>query len=498
MIKDKLIKGRNLQSNKSYYKIVYSSIFFPLFLLIIQTKLFNYSVLNEYLGNILSLFYVLFIWLLLIKFVYFNISVNFIKILTSLLIIKICINYFFLFFFQLPQLELDSSSFLNAYNSGDTGLINESIQNWADKIKFTEFNNQRLEFQEIYAILNNWGSIYFYSLIYLNFGNFPSTTIPWASLATGFYSLFSYLISKKIYKDEKTSQIISFIIFLLPSFLVYPLLYRDHYLILLILSVVLIIFTDKKQLGLKKIFYIFISSFILYSLRKVYFVLPLTFLIIYQFFFYKSLRKFYLYIIFLSILVICIYIYINKELFLSGSASSSSMLLRLIPDNEFFKKTIHYIITIILYAERTGGLIFNYLETFGFPINRISNLFFLLISPFPWHQSISKELIHFYIFLYLQIFISFIVYFKIFFLLIKNKIDKNFLVLFSCYCIILFLALFGALQFSSLYIMIGLPLLIISLGKKVLHNKCNYILVTSIFFILMHLFFHLLKFYLIK
>lgn len=445
----------------TFDKIFFTLIIFPLILLYSLKYFFNYQnffFANEFLGNSVSALVVIIIFLTFNNLTKDKIEKKLIKFFFFFIILEILINYIFIYNYLLPRLNIYSTEQL--YFFGDTGLIHDRIIKYHFYDQFSSLKESKKN------LLNNPGVLFIYDLFYSVFGKYPSVTVPWTALVTSFYSYLSFLISKKILNDTKPSLFVPILIFFLPSYFVYPLLYRDHYLILLILFTTYLIIQNYKFLSFRNFFYMFLLSFLFFFLRKIYVILPITFYIIYNFYYQKSYRRNLVIFLILSIIIFIIIFAFNKNYILANSYERNIVLV------EFFKKNLtldflNYIVLQVVFANREGGALISLTEQLNIPFNYFFRIIYLLLSPFPWYQKIDYPYGFYQILIYVQIFISLIIYIKIFSGIIKKQLSDLSIIFLLFFLVIFILAIFGSLQFSFLYISIGLPLLIISITKTI-------------------------------
>ncbi len=444
--------------------LVFLAIIMPLATLIILSSSsviysINFVSTNEVISNLSSFLIVSLIWVIFYIKLNGVIDKNILNIITCLFFAKTILNFLYIYHFQLPLLEYDTSNEYEISKAGDSGLTHISVlksiylaPDLYDRF-FSYWNNY----------YNNTGVLIFYSLIYESFGKFPTNTIPWDSLVVGIYSIIFYLISGFINNDKK-NILIPISIFILPAFFLTPLLYRDAYIVLFLsISIFIIFCNNEKNDNLKKFLILIFIGFILFFFRKFYSILPLAFFITYLIVHNIKLRKIITTISIILSAILSVYIFINFELIFTDSVHTGlqksditlNPLLAFIQDAQL--KIIH--------GERSGGEFVTLLENQNYFLKIFLRFFFFLISPFPWFKNEFDSNSIYSLLISLQIFFSFILYFHVINLIISKSLNKNFFVLIVYFLLICFLAIFGALQFTHYYIMAGIPILTLTLIK---------------------------------
>ena len=302
------------------YNLVFLTILMPLAVLIIlssSSMIYSISHIssNEVLSNLSSFFIVSLIWAIFYTKLNSVIGNKILNIITCLFFTKTIINFLYIYHFQLPLFEYDSSNEYEMSKAGDSGLIHLSVlkgiylaPDLFDRF-FSYWNNY----------YNNKGTLIIYSLIYESFGRFPTNTIPWDSLAVGIYSVIFYLISGCIKSDEK-NILVPISIFILPAFFLTPLLYRDAYIVLFLsISIFIIFYNNEKNVSFQKFLILIFISSILFFFRKFYSILPIAFFIIYLIVHNIKLRKIIITISIILTAILSVYIFINFELIFTDS-----------------------------------------------------------------------------------------------------------------------------------------------------------------------------------
>ena len=467
-------------------KLIFYTIFFPFLLLVtlslISKKIiFPYILYNENLSNFLSLVFASICWFLFYKKLKNFFGTKLSQIVTCLFFIKIFFNYIFIYTYQLPLYELDSSSGLDN-NYGDVGLINLSILRL-----IYENSDIFLRFISEINYFNNKGSIIFYSLIYDSFGAFPTNVIPWDSFALAATSLIFGYISTII--NKSSNNIFSvIIIFILPSFFLSPLLYRDIYIVLFIsISILIIFYNEEKSISLKKLFYLIFFSFILFFFRKFYFAIPIVFYLLFLIFSNKFNFKIIFIFIFISFLIL-FFIFLYKKLIFVDSATSG-----ILGSNNLIIDTLRDLQLRLIHGERYGGQIVNFIENKNFLYKIIFRTFAFLITPFPWLNFNQGFYSVYYHVLSFHVFISIMIYTQIIIQILKNELTLYSKIMISFFIIICLYASFGALQFTHYYIIAGPPILITILNNISLKNIKKIFFISFIFSVLLHISHYLIK-----
>lgn len=481
MIKNKLINIYQKIDLTLIDRIFLYTLFLPFLTLITLSSLINKFYINEIIGNYFSVFSVLFFWIVFSKNINKFIESKILNTILFLILIRISINFIYFYTYQLPLSGLNFTQEINQF-FGDSGLIHNRV------LSYIETNNSLRDiFFNSSHLLNNRGTLVLYSLIYYIYGPYPSAIIAWDSLTIGFYSCIFYILAKKIFSNQNYNYtFIPYLIFLMPAYLIFPLLYRDYYLIFLLGITCFTIFDFNETFELKKYLYLFIFSILLYMFRKVYVVLPLAFLLTFYFIKYSNFRK----MLFLmsSILALCIffYVYNNKELVFISSDERNSIYHSSLYRNKLLE-LFQYIYMIIFEAPHLGGSLSEYFEKQIFPIKILFRSAMLFLSPFPWTQKIPQTYIIHQILIYMQVFFSLIVFYRLIDMLKQKIINKNFLILICFYIYIFIIAVLGAQQLSSLYVMIALPFLIIGFVNFKLQDFKIYTLYSFITIVLIHI-----------
>ena len=413
---------------------------------------------NEILSNLSSFLIASFVWVLFYIKLRLIIDIKLLNLITCLFLVKTIINFLYIYYFQLPLFNYESSYEYEVNAAGDSGLAHMSVIRFID-----EAPNFIAKIFHNVNFYNNKGTLIIYSLIYQSFGEFPTNVIPWDSLVVTIYSLIFFFVSKFINNNEN-NNLIPIVIFILPAFFLSPLLYRDSYIVLLLSLSLFIIFNNNRNTKFysKVLILIFLSS-ILFLFRKFYSFLPIIFFVIHQFFFNIKLRKLIILLLTTFISFLILYTLHNSELVFTNSIETS--LQKEVVNLDPLLKLIQYAQLIITQGERVGGDFVSILENQNFFVKIFFRFCFFLISPFPWTQNINNPNIIYSFLLYLQIFISFIIYFNLFSLIKFKKLNKSYLLIIIYFFIICILAVFGALQFTHYYIMSGLPLLCLTLAN---------------------------------
>ena len=469
------------------YYLVFFAIILPLFILIIlSSSSIIYSIdfisSNEVLSNLSSFLIVSFIWMVFYNKLNEFVDKNTLNIITCLLFVKILINFLYIYHFQLPILGYESSNEFEISKSGDSGLAHLSI------LKLIKDAPDL--FQSLLANVNyynNKGTLIIYSLIYQSFGNFPTNSIPWDSLVVGIYTIIFYMIAGFIDTDKKNT-LVPIYIFTLPALFLTPLLYRDVYIILLLsISIFIIFYKNDNNIYFQKFLILVFIGFILFFFRKFYSLLPITFFVIYLIVHNIKLRKIIVIISITLITILSIYTYINFELIFTDSAHTS--LQKGYVDLNSFLAFLQDAQLKIIHGERSGGEFVTLLEKQNYFIKIFLRFFFFLVSPFPWFKSEFDTNSIYSLFISLQVFISFMLYFHVINIIISKQLNKNFFILIVYFLLICFLAVLGALQYTHYYIMAGIPILaltLITINLKYLKKYFLYSLYSGLLLHIIH------------
>lgn len=466
-------------------KFLFCTLVVPSIFLISLFFLIDGFYINELLANLFAFFSVILIWLIFYKVFNKYISIKILNIILLLMLLRISVNFFHIYFFQLPISGYVFSSEIDQF-FGDSGLIHERTLMYLDYAD----NFYEIIFNEAH-LLNNKGQLIIYGIIYNVYGPFPSTLVPWDTLVVGFYSCTFYLLSKAIFKNENC-EYVPYLVFLMPVFTIYPLLYRDYYIILCIGLTSLIVLSFNDNLDFKKYFYLIILSVFLYQLRKVYVILPMLFLYTFYFVKFSNFRKYLIYIFIITIFVLSFYIFYNKDLIFISSAKRSEIYHSTLYFNKILE-LLQYTYMIVFEAEHEGGNLSKYFEEQIFPIKMAFRSMTLLLSPFPWTNKIPSSHSVYQILLYIQTLFTFIVFYRICDLIKLKFFNKNFFVILCFYFYIFILAAFGAQQLSSLYVLISLPLLVTSFINFNIQEFKKYALFSVLFIIIVHIVYTITK-----
>lgn len=456
-------------------------IFFSSISFIFSDKIF-YNI--EYLSNFFSTFIAALVWALF----YINsknfINIKVLNIISLLFFFKVSLNFLFFFSYQLPLYNVETSYGLNNINSGDVGLIHLSTLNIISAYPnllerfFTEIN-----------FFNNKGTLYLYSIIYEAFGHYPTNTIPWDALVLAFSSMLFYEISNHIFKKQN-SILLPVIIFLLPSFLITPLLYRDVYLLFFLSLTIYIIFNEEKFI-IKKIIFLICLSFIFFYFRKIYAILPILFYSIFLFINHHVYRTIMMCFIIIFIIFISVFINFYSDLIFLNSFETGLKKNEI--SSNFLISFFNDIQLKIIHGYRSGGEIVTFVENQNFFIKIIFRFIAFLISPFPWYFN-QYDYNSFYNFLLIsQVFVSFMIYFHTIDIFLMRKFNKNFFIILAYFFIICIIATFGALQFTHYYIIIAVPMLMTTLLNVDKKYFLKYFSLSLVSAIVLHITYYFIK-----
>jgi hypothetical protein len=203
--------------------------------LIIIISLNQQGNISEFRGVLLSTIIVTILWIIMQQFLapsrlWKDIAFGF----NILFFLKIIAGFAHFYFFYAPTLGITSASeVLFAKVSGDMVAIHKAA---------LVFMSQREAAGIMYAIfgdysrsINNYGVGIIYGLLYGSFGKYPTVAIPWNALAMGLASLVIGAIGEVLKVDRKDTKLAMILLFIMPIFFISVPIYRDQFMLLLIL-----------------------------------------------------------------------------------------------------------------------------------------------------------------------------------------------------------------------------------------------------------------------
>lgn len=378
--------------------------------------------------------------------------------ITTLLVVKLTLSilYFYLLFLPATDFALVPGADMTD-SSIDVIAIHTSAVIF--KKNFTTGGMFHAIFGDYYRNINNPGVNVLFGLLYTTFGEFPGVAIPWNVLCMGISGLIVAATCLKLSYTRREVLTCVYMTILMPSFLVLNPLYRDQFMVMLILLLVYSFSCSIRKIDLSTMATIFLASGLLTCLRLSFAGLSGAIFVSYILFRknIKLLKIIFILLIFSGfILVLTSYTGIN--------------LIPQLLDVKGVQSTIHSLL---------GS-------------NPISNAIFLIFTPFPWYQSISSTMLVYQFPDYPQVLFALSIYFSIWLgrkQLIQNRFHRFFLLSFIFY----FLAVINFSALHQRYLYVALPMLIICASPIILRTWQTCVGLSFALLVFAHLFYEIAR-----
>ncbi len=457
------------EMNKGYLgKVFFLTLFLPVISLAVLAQFHDGTFADESSANIFSSIIALICWAVAGRSLCVKIfGKHFFWLLTILILVKIIANFFHFYYIFAPLAEIDSSGSLSHANyTGDLSVIYNSgmlfIQAYDEGGWFYAI------FGDYYRGMNNPGVTVLYGALFNIFGAYGTVAVSWSVIYSAFTSLLIGLIGLVQNLPVKLCRTAMLLVFFMPGYFIYPPLYRDNFIIfLLVLSVYTVILISQGKKFLPGIA-IVLESILLFSLRRVYLIIPPIFCIIAVYSNSKSRDRLMKYSIILCIVLliamlaewnyVSFYLVSIFDRFGGGLASEQTNFSILMP----FKSL---------------GAIFFY------PVAAI----FSLLAPMPWWQSVSPSILAYQVFFYLQTWFFWTIIIALIYSWKLRLITSGGKFLITIWLTMFFLAVFGSLNLAAGYIQIATPLLILPCVEFLHNNKIKCILYSFSIIFIVHL-----------
>ena len=193
--------------------------------------------------------------------------------ISVILAIKVIVGLLFFYFVYAPASDISSSDQLaiGNYQSDSKGI------DYAARVFDSERASSGLSqalWGDYYRAINNDGVGVAYGVLYGAFGPYCTATIPWHAFAMGLAALILVELGLLLEADIVVARRSAIVTLLMPTFFVGAPLYRDQFMIMLILLIVLSIIVAMKGRWHGWMVAI-IATFVLQTLRTPYVVMPL-------------------------------------------------------------------------------------------------------------------------------------------------------------------------------------------------------------------------------
>ena len=429
-------------------------LFLPVFLLVVASYFNDVISANEFSANMSSFLIALLCWGVVGRELCARVfGRRLFWVMTIAILFRIAANFIHFYYIFAPLAGIDSSAVLTSADyTGDLTVIFNSA------LLFNEaFDHGGLLyaiFGNYYRAMNNPGVAVIYGSLFRVFGAYGTIAISWTVVYSAFASLLIGLIGLVQRLPVRFCRTAALLVFFMPGFFVFPPLYRDNFIIfLLVLSAYTAVLLTRKNIFLLSAA-IFLESILLLSLRSVYLIIPPAYCAI-SILNFKSRKKFIIYAVIFGFFTLV-------AIFLSWDFL-----------NYYF----------VRFLERLGGGFESELSDFAImtPFKAMGLLFFYpaaavfsLLAPMPWWQSVSPTLLAYQIFFYPQTWYSLamlVALFRSYKLGLMTK-ETSLLVMFALF--IFLLALFGSLNFAAGYVQVALPFVILAAIRYLSANwkKC--------------------------
>jgi hypothetical protein len=315
---------------------------------------------------------------------------------------------------------------------------------WAIHLAAEKFLSNRLHFglwgalqSDYISVIHTKGVAILYGSLYNSFGPYPSITIPWHALAMGFVCLIVAAMCDILSIEKKTIKLVILLIIIMPGFFVGGILYRDQFMLLLIMLCAFASIYAAINKNYESYLIAFICGWFLSYLRDEYIVLPLVAILSAHYVVGKyNLFKFAkVFIIGVSIFAILVY-------------------LKIIPLDQFISRIFSNNLTELYshFSLFSGNII----------TNVMGKIVYMLLTPMPWWQVTVHKL---QIFDYAQTFFSLTILAILLmdYRTILAKRNLSFLIL--LWGFLFLMAVFGT-QLHTRYFVITIPLLIPVVAEK--------------------------------
>jgi len=308
-------------------------------------------------------------------------------------------------------------------------------------------------FGDYYRSINNPGISVVYGILYSTFDAYPAVAIPWNTVAMGLAAFLVVAICQHAGFSRGSTLCAMYLTVLMPSFFMLNPLYRDQFMIMLILMIVFSIVYMWTYRSFVSLIPFFFSSICLAFLRVPFATAPVAILAISIFTFaYKRRERNILALCVLGTL--CIFLYTRSDFLLD------SIRLQEQPN--------------------VGGH-----AVLFFGDNLIGRSLYILLTPMPWYQKINLGLLTYQIVDYPQTVLSLTVLSAVWYN--RRHVIKQQVQLFLCAAFLVFLT--GAAIGSMLaqrYLQIALPLVIIPASPFLIKHRFECLRMACLIIVVAH------------
>ena len=421
---------------------------------------------SEPIANIISSLCALACWGIAGWFLFAKIfGKRFFLILTALILLRIIANLAHFYFVFGPLAGIESSDALPyADFPGDLGAIFISAILFIDK--FQESGIWNAIVGDYYRGINNAGVAVIFGGLFSAFGAYGTVAIPWTVIYSAFASLLIGLIGLSLRLPVSLCRSAILLVFFMPGFFIFPPIYRDNFVIyLLALSAYTAILTVRGSLLIHWMA-LLLESILLYSLRRVYLIIPSIFGIVAMNLNSRSKNRISTRGIVFGILVLLSIVVSWK--YLSSDINQFSGLFALVVK----QKDTYPILSPFL---PLGPFFF-------FPAAAI----FALLAPMPWWQAAQASLLSYQVFFYAQAWYALTVLVALFYSFKRKLMPTGGLILVTFFMVIFFIALFGSPNFGASYFQIGFPFVLLASIRYLSVNWKKCLAISTVIFALAH------------
>lgn len=306
-------------------------------------------------------------------------------------------------------------------------------------------------FFDYYRAINNPGVGVVYGLLFGSFGEYATVAVPWNALAMGFAAMALGAIGTLLKIPLNFVKTAIVLTLLMPSFLIGVPVYRDQFMILLILLTTFASLHAAMRKSLTSVLVCLLSGLLLASFRLIYVALPIIAL-------GSALSGRYL-------------IRTQKRITVGSAVAVMGAILVIV---YYLKGVIGIWFDISMLREVHYGSLNTLLGVGGGFLNYIGRGGFILLTPMPWWQGVDLPLLVYQVFDYGQTFLSLMVFAALFCNFRRILEQKTMIPLLAIGFFIFLFAVAGS-ELHQRYAQVALPLLILSTATILRYNWLKWV-----------------------
>ncbi len=322
-------------------------------------------------------------------------------------------------------------------------------------------------FGDYYRGINNPGVAVLYGILFTGFGEYGAVAVPWTVLVSGFGSIVAAQIALRGKLGEKLVRFVGLGTFLMPQFFIFPVLYRDNYIIFLLLLTAYTVLCSNAAPMYFIAALLILESLLLGALRSVYILVPSAYLFV----------------------KIGLDSLSNRRVTITGTLTGCAVavLLLIAAGNSLDDRLQAYSTALVTGVK--GDVSFTILSGFkaAGPLVYFPAAFIVaLLAPMPWWQDVPGAQLAFQVFACGQSFMGIAVLIAAV-VTLWRRLHRDLMPVLGFFVVIESMALFGESTLGGSYFQIAMPFLLIFSARWLFDNRGKAIAASGAVFVALHL-----------